>query len=185
MTYRDRILKLGDDTAAQVTAVWIGWKAGKISKAEAVALIAAFIEAANNRATALADLALAATLTLATRRIVPPVGLVPPVATDRLHQAAGTLLDVLPHTPDPEARVARLGRSEPLTRAAEARGEGLAKSTLVEGWTRNVSGSACQLCNWWRRDGRVWPKDHRMPQHKGCSCTQTPVLVERVKPVSL
>ena len=58
----------------------------------------------------------------------------------------------------------------------------MSRSQLVEGWTRSVSG-ACQLCNWWSRDGRVWPKDHTMPRHKGCRCTQNPVLVERVKPV--
>lgn len=183
MTYRDRLARLGDDTAAQVAAVWAAYEVGRIGKDEAVALIAAFVEAANNRATALADLGLAATLTVTLGRVVPPLGLVPPVATDRLQQAATTLLDALPDTPDPRARVERLGRSEPLTRAAEARGEAIAQTDRVQGWTRSVSGSGCELCNWWRRDGRVWPADHKMPTHKGCTCTQTPVMADRIKPV--
>lgn len=180
MTYRDTLLQLGEDSAAQVVAVVAAYKAGKIDQDEAVALIAAFVAAANSKATALADLGLAATLSVAVGRAVPTLGLVPPAGDpERLSRAARTLLDVLPDTEARDARAARLGRSEPLTRAAEARGEAIEKSEQVEGWTRSVSGSGCQLCSWWSRNGRVWPKDHRMPTHKGCTCSQTPVITER------
>ncbi|WP_338538177.1 hypothetical protein N5P18_15670 [Janibacter terrae] len=183
MTYRDTIGQLGDATAEKVLVVVAAWEAEEITEDEAAALIAAIISTSNLRAAALADLSLSADLTKATGTVVPPVGVIPRKDdVRRLNQAAKTLLAVLPDTPDPQGRAARLGRSEPLTAAQEARGEALTRSQLVEGWTRSVS-DACQLCNWWSRDGRIWPKDHTMPRHKGCRCTQNPVLVERVKPV--
>lgn len=183
MTYRDTIGSLGDATAAKVLVAVAAWEAEEITEDEAAALIAAIISTSNYRAAALGDLSLSADLTKATGTVVPPVGVVPDKDdVRRLNKAAKTLLATLPDTPDPQGRAARLGRSEPLTAAQEARGEALTRSELVEGWTRSVSG-ACQLCNWWSRDGRVWPKDHTMPRHKGCRCTQNPVLVERVKPV--
>lgn len=184
MTYRDTIGHLGDATATKVLVVVAAWEAEEITEDEAAALIAAIVSTSNYRAAGLADLSLAADLTKATGTVVPPVGIVPDKDdVRRLNTAAKTLLAVLPDTPDPQARAARLGRSEPLTAAQNARGEALTRSQVVEGWTRSVSGSGCQLCNWWSRDGRVWPKDHTMPRHKGCRCTQNPVLVERVKPV--
>lgn len=179
MSYRDTLGTLGDTTAAKVQALVAAWRAGDLDHDTAVAMIAAVIAAANSTATALADLAVAADLTIATGTAVPALGIVPPSTdTTRLTHAARTLLDVLNDTPDPDARVARLGRSEPLTRAQDARGEALARSPLVDGWRRSVTGT-CQLCTWWARDGRVWPTDHRMPTHKGCRCTQTLVLTTR------
>lgn len=183
MTYRDTLTRLGDRTAGQVAAIIAAWEAGKITDEEAVDLIAAYVEAANNRAVALADLSLAASLTLATGKAVTAVGLTPAVGDrERLTKAATTLLSVLQDTPDPRARAERLGRAEPLTAAARARGEAIERQPSVTGWTRSVSGSGCQLCTWWSRDGRVWPASHRMPTHKGCTCTQTPTVREHIKP---
>lgn len=185
MTYRDTVLRLGDDTARRVLAVHAALDAGGLTIGEAVAVIVAIVGRANHRATALADLGIAATLSVWTRQPVPTLGLTPPADQPaRLARAASTLLGLLPDTPDPQARVARLGRSEPLTRAQEARGQALTQHTQVKGWVRSVSGSGCHLCRWWARDGRVWPADYSMPTHKGCSCSQTPVLRDSVKPVS-
>lgn len=180
MSFRDLIGRLGDDTAARVAAVWELYDAGKLTVVEAESLVAAIVARANGRATALADLAVSAELTVRTGRAVPATGLLPPSSDrERLRKAARTLLDVLPGTPDPLARAERLGRSEPLWRAQDARGEALAGSRLVEGWVRETHGSKCQLCTWWARRGRVWPKDHPMPRHKGCRCTQTITITEK------
>src|SRR5690625_6970662 len=45
---------------------------------------------------------------------------------------------------------------------------------LATGWTRLLDAEGCELCDWWARDGRVWPKRHPMPRHKGCKCQQLP-----------
>lgn len=180
-TYKDLVSRIGEASAARVVAIWKSYTEGDLTHDEAVDLIALTVASANERATVLADLGLAATLTLATRTPVTPSGVTRPLGDRaRLAQAARTLLAV---TGVSEERVARLGRSEPLNAAQKARGDAMASSELVEGWTRGLDGKPCQLCKWWGRDGRVFPKDHNMPRHKGCTCTQNPVLIERVKPV--
>ncbi|QDO88349.1 hypothetical protein FNH13_08335 [Ornithinimicrobium ciconiae] len=184
MAYLDTLHDLATDTEDKVWTVVQSWQNHEIDRAEASALIAAIIAVANRRATALGDLSVAATITVGTRSPVPAVGVSAPDDVARLNRAAGTLLDALEDTPDPEARARRLGRSEPLQKASDARSEAISRSPQVEGWTRNLNGDTCQLCTWWHRDGRVWPKTHTMPRHKGCDCTQSPILVDRVKPVS-
>lgn len=181
-TYKDLVGRLGEATADRVVAIWDRYASGDLTHDEAVELIALTVTGANERAAVLADLGLAATLTVATGTVVLATGRRRPASDlGRLRTAAATLLGIEDVTPE---RVARLGRSEPLEAAQTARGDALAKSRLVEGWTRNIDGDPCELCQWWSRDGRVWPKDHVMPRHKGCTCTQTPVLADRIKPVS-
>ena len=75
---------------------------------------------------------------------------------------------VCPTHPDPRARVARLGRAEPLSTAAGVYSKDIAASEVTTGWIRQRDPDPCQLCTWWWREGRVWPKDHPMPTHPGC-----------------
>ncbi|CAM3542484.1 hypothetical protein [Isoptericola cucumis] len=179
MTYRDALQALSSETEAKVLAIYAAFSEGSITYDEAAAAIAAVVVKGNARAVALADLALAANLMTALRKPVATLGLaLPDGEPARLHKAATTLLAIREVTPE---RVARLGRVEPLEAGQRAFSEGIARSGSVEGWVRNKSASACQLCTWWSRDGRVWPAGHPMPRHKGCSCTQTIVHVDRVQ----
>lgn len=184
MTYFEQIDVLAEDTADQLVQIVTSLDEGRIDRAEAIALIAAFLAAANVRATVLADLALSAQITAGTGTSVPVLGLTRPDEAARLHRAASTLLERLP--PDleaAEAQIRRIGRAEPLKAASDARSDGIARSPLVEGWVRDRNGDECELCTWWWREGRVWPKNHPMPRHTGCVCTQRVVLVERVREV--
>ncbi len=175
-TYRDSLVELAAATEAQLLAAYESWRDGLLTDAEFVAVVAAFVAAGNSRATALADLSLAATLSVALGTVVAPLGLLPAAGTvDRLTRAATTLLDVLPGTPDPPARVARLGRAEPLQAAGSAYSEGMAASPHVVGYRRNLTGTACELCTWLRKGGYVYPADKPMYQHPGCTCTPEPV----------
>ncbi len=179
MSFRDHLTALSAATEAKVLAIFAAFSEGSLSYDEATAGIAAVVVKGNARAVALADLALAANLMTALRKPVATLGLALPAGeAARLHKAARTLLRIREVTPE---RVARLGRVEPLEAGQRAFSDGLARSGSVEGWVRNKSASACQLCTWWSRDGRVWPADHPMPRHKGCSCTQTIVHVDRVQ----
>ncbi|WP_145982360.1 hypothetical protein [Rhodococcus sp. MTM3W5.2] len=113
---------------------------------------------------------------------VETAGVVRPVEDlDRLHKASTTVLLVAEASAAPEAIVGRLARSEPLESAARAYGQAIASNKRVKGWIRQRSPGSCQLCEWWWRDGRVWPADHRMPTHKGCTCHQKPVLRDEVQ----
>lgn len=195
MTYADTIRSLAATTEGRARDLHTVWEAGRISDDEFEALLAALVVGANGRASAVADLSLAAAVTVALRRPVPPLGIVPaPTEPARLRTATRTLRTALEAMkvsglpagaprPDPAARVGRLARAEPLTTAAKSYSEGMAKSEHVTGWVRGLSATACQLCRWWARDGRVWPADHRMPTHKGCSCSPIPTVRERIKPV--
>lgn len=185
MSYLDELHALADETEGKVWRVVEALNNGEISREEAIALIAAIVAVANRQAANLAALGIAADITLAARTPVPAVPVPRPEDVGRLNRAASTLLDALEGTPDPEGRAKRLARSEVLKTASDARGEALEASGLVEGWVRSLNGDTCEMCTWWWRGGRVWPKDHPMPRHTGCDCTQTPVLRDRIKPVAV
>lgn len=184
MTYREQVRALAGRAETAVGALYDLYAADRITEAEFVSLVAAAVSRANAQAASLADLGLSAILTARTGTAVPTLGLTSPADDPaRLAMGAKTLLEVMDSTQDPRARVGRLGRSEPRTQAARSYSEGMTRSEHVEGWTRGLSGAACQLCRWWARDGRVWPKDHPLKTHKGCSCTANPVVTERIRPV--
>ncbi|WP_422748600.1 hypothetical protein ACN27E_09780 [Mycobacterium sp. WMMD1722] len=194
MTYRDELLAVADATEAQAVALYGGFLGGAFgvgasgityTAGEFVAFLASLIAQANSTVYALADLSVSASIMLATAEPVPVLGLTPPVEDlPRLTKAAETVLEVADESPVPDKIIRRLARSEPLETAARAISEAMDRQPAVTGWVRDISGGACQLCQWWARDGRVWPADHPMPTHKGCSCTPKPVVVERIQPVS-
>lgn len=87
-----------------------------------------------------------------------------------------------PASIDPqETQVARLARCEPLEAAQKASHDAMQQQPLVEGWIRHMDANPCQLCVWWWREGRVWPKAHPMPTHKGCNCQPKVVLREHIQ----
>ncbi len=177
MSYRDVLVGLSQDCERQVLAVYAAFLAGDITQAEAEVTIAGIIAAHNSRAAALADMSLAATIMVALGREVATIGVLP-AADDivRLEKAARTAIAVAADSNVPEAIVGRLARSEPLETAARSYSLAMKSSQHVTGWVRNVSEGSCELCEWWSRDGKVWDSDHAMPTHKGCTCTQRPVV---------
>lgn len=74
------------------------------------------------------------------------------------------------------ARLERLGYVLPIEETQGGYGDELARSSRVEGWLRGMNDDACQLCVWWWREGRVWPKRHPLQTHKGCKCQQVPTI---------
>ena len=186
VSYLDELHNLADETEGKVWTVIEHLHDGQITRAEAIALIGAIIGIANRQSHPPGRRSRSPPTSPSARgHRSRPSGR--PVVDDvaRLNRAAATLLDRLEGTPDPEGRAKRLARSEVLRSASEARGEALEASEMVEGWIRELNGDTCQMCTWWWRGGRVWPKDHPMPRHTGCDCTQTPVLVDRIKPVAV
>jgi hypothetical protein len=174
LSYRDHVTLFAADTERKVLAVYDRFAEGDLDRQTTIALIAMIVAKANQRAVALADLSLAATLMLQLRRPVATLGLAPPTGDrDRLLGAATTLLAVENLTRE---RVARLARAEPLGRAADAYSDGIRQSRLVTGWTRQVSPAACQVCQ--DLAGTVLPDSVPMYHHPGCTCTPVPVTKE-------
>lgn len=81
----------------------------------------------------------------------------------------------------PDMRLERLARSEVFEAAQQATHEAMQQQDLIEGWVRHMDADPCQLCVWWWREGRVWPKAHPMPTHKGCNCSQRVVLAADIR----
>lgn len=174
MTYQDQLEQTVSATAAQVLAALAMYQAAKLTEEAFLAVVVAYLQAGNAAAASLADLSLAAVLTQATGEPIAPLGVATDHALDddRLRKATSTMLAL----PDAStARWERLARAEGQEAAARAYSAGIRESRHVTGWTRGLSANACQLCQWWSRDGKVWPEDHEMPTHKGCTCNPVPV----------
>ena len=104
-------------------------------------------------------------------------GLAHQLRTDRLRQAAGTVLDRLDLADlatlaTVEIGAERLARAESVKAAQAGYGSTMASSKDTGGWIRQLETNACQLCRWWSRNGKTWSKDHPMPTHPGCTCAQ-------------
>lgn len=174
--------RLGSKTAAQVESLWRQVVAGRYDRDKYVTTAAEVVRTANQRGQTLSR-------TLLTRELAELLGEKPATLNagehwvraflepERLIDALTTILD----GDDDEIpmRLSRFGNSEPI-RSSQAETSALIRShPQVIGWVRQLEPNACQLCEWWWREGRVWDKDHGMPEHTGCLCHQEPVTVSR------
>jgi len=169
MTYTETLHKLATDTEAQVLAAFRSWQEGLITQADFYAVASAYLAAGGNRATALADLSLAAFLSAANGRAVPTLGIVPPEVDHRpalATIAATTGVDLA-------EKFATHARAVTLATAQDAYGDAMT-ARGIPGWTRVLNGGACELCQ--DLAGDVLPGHAEMYHHKGCGCTQRPVL---------
>jgi hypothetical protein len=179
--YQAQTQGLAARTEAAVLGLYGQLTAGEIDTDTTIPLIAAVVNRANAAAVALADAWLAVQIETQARQPVPVVGVLPEDGSDRLMKGVTTILfDIVE---DAVTRLARMARAEPLESSCWGTHEAMQEQPLVEGWVRQTDSDPCQLCQWWSRNGRVWPKDHRMPTHKGCNCQPRIVLVRDIKPV--
>lgn len=169
MTYTVTLAKLATTTELQVVAAFESWQAGKLTQEEFLAVAAAFLSAAGNVATGLADLALAAFLTVDIGKAVPTLGLIPAEVDHRPTLAAIIAAGAQDYAP----ALGVEARSVTLATAQDAYGEAMTKRH-VPGWTRVLNGGACPLCA--DLAGDVLPGTAPMYHHKGCGCTQRPVF---------
>ncbi len=173
MTYTETLAKLATDVERQVAAAYAAHEAGRLTETEFVAVAAAFVAAGANRGTGLADVALAATVSTMTSRPVPTVGVLP-ASVD--HAGPVRALLARDDLPDVGARLGTHARAETLSAAQDAYGEAMTRQG-VPAWTRVLNSGACELCQ--DLAGDVLPGDAPMYHHKGCGCTQRPVLNQR------
>ena len=145
------------------------------------AALAAVLAAYNGRAASLAASAFAAQAMAATHRAVAvSVGAVPD-DTDRLAKAATTVARRGPRLGGARRHHRPAGPRRTVDTAARTYSGQLAASPLVEGWTRAMDAAPCQLCRWWWREGRVWPKNHPFQTHTGCACVPRPVWAKNIR----
>lgn len=180
-----RLHELGERTARQVLALLDQLDAGALQLAQVPELAAVLVKLGADQAAVMAVSELVQDMADAG---VPP-GRLPSLSGVTAHtslanaeMAAATV--VAGPREQMATRLARLSRGAVARGAQDARESTMQRSELVEGWTRGVDSTSCQLCVWWWREGRVWPKSHHMPRHPGCTCVQVPKLVDNLQGVS-
>lgn len=187
MTALDTTLNtLTNTTVTAVQKLWAAFSKGAIDLVTFQTGMAATVTAANARGGAVGTLALAADLSRLLGELVPPEPVSAPkylLNPGRVEKATQTILG---GSGDPEMQLTRIASTEPMEAAQGAYGEGIARSKLLEGWERGLEADACELCTWWARlddvgEPRIWPKDHRMPTHKGCRCMPVPTLARDIQ----
>jgi hypothetical protein len=187
MAYEDTLDQISQQSQQQVQQAWANYQAGQLTQAEFEQVTAQAIAASNSRAATLADLSLAAAIATEMATQFPQVdatstlttsGLTPDSGEEltRLTKGVHTLLEASKAGDDVTARLTRFAASEPLETAQRTYQQSIKKHPALNGWQRHLSTDACELCVWWWREGRVWPKDHYFQSHKGCKCTPKPFL---------
>lgn len=185
MSYQSSLERIRQRSERDVAQAWRAYGLGRLTKEQFVQIAAALILTASGRAAALADLAITTEISRQSGTIQAPTGALPDVYNQQMFEkGVTTLVAAAAAGEDVTARLSRLALNAPLDAATDVYGQGVAGSRLVEGWVRQMDADPCQLCRWWWREGRVWPKGYQIPRHKGCACIQRPVLVEKVKRVS-
>jgi hypothetical protein len=174
LPYRERTRALAAVTEAAVLAAHAAHESGDLTDEQLHDTVAGIVAGANSRAASLADLALAAALTAATRRPVAPVGITLPDPRARLRVAVATI--TVGPVDQVTYRLALLGRAEPLEAGHQATTTAMrTRRDRVEGWTRAAGPGACPMCRN-LADGTVLSPETPMRTHKGCSCVQQPVI---------
>ena len=176
MTYEDTLRRLGDTTAAAVRDLFDMHTAGLIDTEQLRAALVDVLALAGGQGAALGEMTFAAYMQ--TTAGTPPAELVTGqavaqgAATETLTRAVDTVLEG--DSAEWLTRATRLAFSESVKRSQTAFHDAMIRDERVDGWTRGLDTQACELCQWWSADGRIWPKDHRMPTHPGCVCTPVP-----------
>lgn len=115
---------------------------------------------------------------------IPAASVAHSVDRERLAKGVGTVLERLDpadlevSTVTVTAGLHRLARAEAVAAGQGAYRDTMSRSPKVTGWRRQTEADACELCRWWSRDGQVWPKDHPLQTHTGCTCAQHFVTVD-------
>lgn len=183
MSYAATLETLSERTERVIMQLWAAVGRGDIDLATFQEIAAPLIARANAHGVILADLALAAATSQATGQAIVAASMASPHHTDpaRISGALATILGTDPEQLDPEPRLARLARSEPVNASQRAYSDGIKRSGWARGWVRDLNGDGCQLCTWWWREGRIWPKNHEMPTHVGCQCIPKPVFARNIR----
>ena len=178
MTYQESLQKLGETTERALLSHLQQYLAAEITLDMFTELSAVLIAAGQQQGRYAAELSFLAWLQSLGKNPVPVAAaqLDHYADTDRLRKAVQSVVGA--GVIDPEQASARLGRlayAETVEASQRSFSEVMRESGEADGWVRSLEAGACQLCEWWGRDGQEWPVDHEMPTHKGCTCTQIPI----------
>ena len=177
MSYMEALVNLGEVTGRELSRLLKAYLAGEVSMSQLVDLSTVTISLAQQQGRIMAEVSLLSWMTAnglaeqpAAARPIPHYA-----DSDRVRSGVQTIMERGVIDPDQvDMQLQRLGYSESVESSQRAMSAAMQESGVVDGWTRGLEPDACQLCQWWARDGQVWPVNHSMPTHKGCCCTPIP-----------
>lgn len=176
--YEETVRGLGDGTKRIILQLWAAVERGDLPVADFPEVAAQILAVANERGRAAAEIALNGYMTAALGTVTTPAPFAPVDDTARLVKAMAT---IAASDLDTTMQLARIAVAEPLEAAARRFSEGIASHPKAAGWVRQLEPDACQLCVWWWREGRVWPKEHPFQTHKGCTCNPLPTVADEIE----
>lgn len=175
--YEETVRQLGEHSKTILLQLWEAVERGDLSLDDFPEVAAQILAVANERGRSAAEVALNGYMTAATGEVTVPVPLPPVDDTERLVKAMAT---ITASDLDTVMQLGRIAFAEPLEAAANRFSEGVANHPQASGWVRQLEPDACELCVWWWREGRTWPKEHPFQTHKGCTCNPLPTTDEEI-----
>ncbi|MGM0700385.1 MAG: hypothetical protein ACQEVD_16185 [Actinomycetota bacterium] len=173
MTFEALMDSIIGDTTTKANKLLDLWEAGDIDDGLFADALVYLVDQSRGRASSAALTVLRDYIETGIEAAALVTPALPDTATERLTKAATTILG---SGLDTRMQVERLAAGETLAAAHRTYADTMAATPHVTGWTRGLDGGACELCQWWARDGRVWPSDHPMPTHTGCKCHPVPTV---------
>lgn len=171
MSLHDVMGKLSEQAQGSVLGLWERWEAGDITEAQFRALAAASLARHGAKGAAVADAALAASLSVLVGSLTVGTGEMDDPA-EGAAEAVEETLGSEAFSRDPSAAVAVMGSSFALAAVQDSYSKGM-QSQGVSLWVRVPNPGACEMCQ--DLADAVMPVSVDMYHHKGCQCIQTPV----------
>lgn len=178
MSYQEILQNIGDTVERSLVSEFKRFISGEITAAQFIDLGVVLVSTGQAQGRMAAEVALMSWLQATVEATATPVAAAPLAHyqnTQRLEKALGTIVTTGALDAETiERQLGRLAYSETVESSQRAFQEAMRDSLDVAGWTRGLEPNACELCQWWSRDGQVWPVSHIMPTHKGCTCVPVP-----------
>lgn len=180
LSFEEMLERLGRQGRLALLDTWKLYKEGYIARDTFIDVSATLLEHISDQSANYGRISYGAVMAQTTGQPLPaPSAIGGNSRKAKIAQSIETIMDG--ETSDQSFRLGRLGYVVPMEETQQAYQIELQRDTKVEGWQRGLNSDACELCRWWWREGRIWPKDHPMPTHKGCKCQQVPKYAERIQ----
>ena len=177
LRFEDMLERLGSQGRDAVLSTYKLYEAGLIDSETFVDVASELLQHINERSAVFGHTSYAQVRAILLDTAAELPATVTPTASTSSGGLAQSLQTILEGEPEQIAgRLERLGYVLPIESTHSGYESALQADGMVEGWQRGLNDDACQLCRWWSRDGRIWPKVQPFQTHRGCKCQQVPKI---------
>lgn len=177
LRFEDMLERLGSQGREAVLNTYQLYQAGLIDATTFIEVASDLLQHINERSAVFGQVSYAQVRAILLDTAVELPATVTATASTSTGALAQSLQTILEGEPDQiVGRLERLGYVLPIESTQDGYSAALADDSMVEGWQRGLNDDACQLCQWWSWEGRIWPKVQPFQKHKGCKCQQIPKI---------